>query len=151
VVRTFSKIFGLAGMRLGYGVGAPEVIAAMRPHRAWSNANTLVLEAARASLEDPDHVPRTRRVMNRTREWLRAEMHQDGRAIIPSQANFVMIDLGTDVTPVIAALRGRGVYVGRKFPSLPNWLRVSIGTPEEMKRFVGELRTALPPAVPANA
>jgi histidinol-phosphate aminotransferase len=149
VVRTFSKIYGLAGLRLGYAVASEEVIGAMRPHRAWSNANALVLAAARASLEEPDHVPRTRRAMNQTREWLCAEMQKDGRATIPSQANFVMIDLRTDVAPIIAALKERGVYVGRKFPSLPNWLRVSIGTPEEMRRFVGELRTAAP--VPASS
>ena len=144
VVRTFSKIYGLAGMRLGYGVGSKDTIEAMRPHRVWSNANAAVLEAALASLEDAGHVPRYRRLMNGTRRWLCAEMHKDGRAIIPSEANFVMIDVGSDVTPVIDALRRRDILVGRKFPSLPNWLRVSIGTPEEMQRFVAGLRTIVP-------
>jgi len=144
VVRTFSKIYGLAGMRLGYGVASKEIIDAMRPHRVWSNANVAVLNAAIASLEDTGHVPRTRRLMNGTRQWLCAEMEKDGRATIPSEANFVMIDVGSDVAPLIAALRERNVLVGRKFPSLPSWLRVSIGTPEEMRRFVSALRTLLP-------
>ncbi len=108
VVRTFSKIYGLAGMRLGYGVGSRETIEARR--------------------------------------WLCAEIHKDGRAHIPSEANFVMIDVGSDVEPVIAALRDRHILVGRKFPSLPGWLRVSIGTPEEMKTFLAGLRAVVPRA-----
>jgi histidinol-phosphate aminotransferase len=144
VVRTFSKIYGLAGMRLGYGVGAKERIVAMREHRIWSNSNVAVLEAALASLKDPDHVPRQRRLMNDSRRRLRRELEKDGRRYIPSEANFVMIDVGGDVAPVIAALRERGILVGRKFPSLPNWLRVSIGTREEMEAFLGGLRAVVP-------
>ena len=150
VVRTFSKIYGLAGMRLGYGVGSKETISAMRPHRIWSNANASVLEAALASLADTGNVAQCRRAMNGTRRALCAEMKKDGRAIIPSEANFVMIDVGEDVAPVIAALRQRNVLVGRKFPTLPNWLRVSIGTPEEMQQFVAALREVVPP-LPAPA
>ncbi len=146
VVRTFSKIYGLAGMRLGYGVGSQETIEAMRRHRIWSNTNASVLEAALASLDDAGHVPRARHAINETRRWLCAEIDRDGRAHIPSEANFVMIDAGSDVEPVIAALRERNILVGRKFPSLPNWLRVSIGTPEEMKAFLAALRAVLPRA-----
>lgn len=144
VVRTFSKIYGLAGMRLGYGIGTTETIEAMRPHRIWSNANAAVLEAALTSLEDTGLVPRYRRAMNGTRRWLCAELERDGRPFIPSEANFVMIDIGADVEPVIAALRARDILVGRRFPSLPNWLRVSIGTPEEMQTFLAGLRAVVP-------
>ncbi len=144
VVRTFSKIYGLAGMRLGYGVGTLETIEAMRRHRIWSNTNASVLEAALASLDDARHVPRSRRAINETKRWLCAELDKDGRAHIPSEANFVMIDVGSDVEPVIGALRERHLLVGRKFPSLPTWLRVSIGTPEEMKTFLTGLRAVLP-------
>jgi histidinol-phosphate aminotransferase len=146
VVRTFSKIYGLAGMRLGYGVGSKETIEAMRPHRVWSNANAAVLEAALACLDDPSHVPHMREQMNSTRRWLCEEMKKDGRAVIPSEANFVMIDVGGDVEPVIAALRDRNILVGRKFPSLSSWLRVSMGTSEEMRRFVAGLREVVPAA-----
>jgi histidinol-phosphate aminotransferase len=144
VVRTFSKIYGLAGMRLGYGVGSQETIEALRPHRTWSNANASVLEAALASLEDASLVPECRARMNGTRRWLCDEMKKDGRSVIPSEANFVMIDVGTDVGSVIEALAQRGVLVGRRFPSLANWLRVSIGTPEEMQRCVEALRQVVP-------
>jgi len=144
VVRTFSKIYGLAGMRLGYGVGSKEIISAMRPHRIWSNANAAVLEAALASLADSENVARCRSAMNETRRVLCVEMEKDRRATIPSEANFVMINLGSDVEPVIAALRQRNVLVGRKFPSLPTWLRVSMGTPEQMQQFVAALRDVAP-------
>ena len=144
VVRTFSKVYGLAGMRLGYAVATRESIDAMGRHRIWSNANASVLEAALASLLDAGHVPRNRRAMNDSRRSLCGEIQKDGRAVIPSESNFVMIDVGTDVEPVIAALRARDILVGRKFPSLPNWLRVSIGTPEEMQRFLAAFRAIVP-------
>lgn len=146
IARTFSKIYGLAGMRLGYGVGSKEAIEAMRPYRTWSNTNAAVLEAALASLKDAAQLESTRAKMNATRSWLRAEMAKDSRATIESHANFVMIDVGSDVAPIIAALRERGVFVGRKFPSMGRWLRVSIGTQEEMQKLVAALRAVLPAA-----
>ena len=72
------------------------------------------------------------------------ELKRDGHAVIPSEANFVMIDVGSDVEPVIAALRSLEVLPGRKFPSLPNWLRVTIGKPEEMRRFLAAFRAVVP-------
>ncbi len=144
VVRTFSKIHGLAGMRLGYGVGSMETIDAMRPYRTRDNANVAVLKAALAALEDSGHEARCRKELNGTRRWLFAEMTRVGRRCISSEANFVMIDLGSDVGPVIAALRERDVLVGRRFASMSSWLRVSIGTPEEMRRFVAALQEVHP-------
>jgi len=146
IARTFSKIYGLAGMRLGYGVGSKETIEAMRPYRTWSNTNAAVLEAALASLGDAEQLESCRHRMNGTRSWLRAEMARDSRTTIDSHANFIMIDVGSDVAPIIAALRERQVFVGRKFPSMANWLRVSIGTQEEMQKFTAALRAVLPAA-----
>jgi len=146
VARTFSKIYGLAGMRLGYALGRKEEIAAMRPHKTWSNANAAVLEAALASLEDPGHVERQRRMMNDTRRALCSELEKDGRRYIPSHANFVMIEMGRDVGEVVEALRARQMFVGRRFAALPTWLRVSIGTREEMTAFLSALRAVAPPA-----
>jgi histidinol-phosphate aminotransferase len=145
VVRTFSKIHGLAGMRLGYAVASSERIDAMRPHAVWSNGNVAVLEAARACLADEAQVARTRKAMNDTRRRLCADLEKEGRRVIASQTNFVMIDMGTDVGPIIAALAERGVHVGRRFPSMARWLRVSMGTPEETAAF----HTALGEVAPA--
>jgi len=147
VVRTFSKIYGMAGLRLGYAVGSKERIAAMSDFASFSNANAGVLAGALASLADPDLVPKQRKLMNDTRRWLVAEMKRQGRRTIPSETNFVMIDVGGDVAPVIAAFRKRNILVGRKFPSLPNWLRITIGKPDEVQAFTA----ALDEIVPARA
>ena len=150
VVRTFSKVYGMAGMRLGYAVGAKEAIAAMREHVLGNNSNAAVLEAALACLADADLVPRQRKLNNDTRRWLCNELEKDGYRYIPSEANFVMIELNGEVQPVIAAFRQRKILVGRQFPSMKNWLRVSIGKPEEMEAFLLGLR-AIAPAVVRQA
>ncbi len=147
VTRTFSKIYGMAGLRLGYAVGSKQKIAEMAAFASFSNANAAVLSAALASLADPDLVPRQRRVLNDTRRWLVSEMTKQGRRTMPSEANFVMIDVGRDVAPVIEAFRSRRILVGRKFPSLPSWLRITVGRREELEGFV----LALSEIVPAKA
>ncbi len=144
VARTFSKIYGMAGMRLGYGVGSVDKIAAMERRASWDNTSQAALAMGLASLSEQKVVPAQRRLLNDTRRWLCAELARDGRRYIPSQANFVMIDVGGDVAPVTAAFRDRRILVGRKFPSMPNWLRVSIGTNEQMAAFLAALRAIVP-------
>ena len=149
IARTFSKIYGMAGLRLGYAVGAKETIAAMAPFASWSNTNAAVLAAAVASLADPGLVPRQKRLLVDTRKWLVAELTKRGFTTMPSEANFVMVDVGGDVTPVIQAFRARKVLVGRKFPSLPNWLRVTVGKREEVAEFLAVLPQVVPAPVRA--
>jgi histidinol-phosphate aminotransferase len=144
VVRTFSKIYGMAGMRLGYAVSTPENIHAMRIHRVQNNANASVLEAGLVSLADSALVPTVRKRMNDTRRWLCTELEKDGRRYIPSEANFMMIHVRQDVQPLIAEFRKRKILVGRKFPSMAEWLRISIGLPKEMEAFVAALREIVP-------
>jgi histidinol-phosphate aminotransferase len=144
VVRTFSKIYGLAGMRLGYAVAAPERAEALRGQAIWSNGNAAVLDAALACLEEPEHGERQRALLNGTKRWLCDELRRDGRRFIPSEANFVMIEVGDDVGPLIEAFRGRGIRVGRRFPALPTHLRISIGTDPEMRSFLAGLRELVP-------
>jgi histidinol-phosphate aminotransferase len=150
VARTFSKIYGMAGLRLGYGVTSAACAERLRAHASWANVNAAVLAAAQASLADEGLVARQRERLNGTRRWLSAELAQDGRRTIPSEANFLMIDAGGDVKPLIEALASRGIRVGRRFAALPNWLRVTIGTPDETRAFLEALRT-LVPARPAAA
>ena len=144
VARTFSKIYGMAGLRLGYAVGSKETIATMAPYASWSNANAAVLAAAAASLADPDLVPRQKKLLNDTRKWLVSELTKQGRRTMPSEANFVMVDVGGDVAPVIQAFRARKILVGRKFPSLPTWLRVTVGKRDEVAAFLAALREIVP-------
>jgi histidinol-phosphate aminotransferase len=147
VARTFSKIHGLAGLRLGYAVARPETLARLRQQQAWDSLNTLALAAGRASFGDYGHREQSRRLNRETRAWLRAQLEGQGYALLPSETNFVMIDLKQDVGPVIEGLRLRKVEVGRRFPALPNHLRVTIGTRPQMEAFLAAFRAVLPAAV----
>ncbi|HEX9761029.1 MAG TPA: aminotransferase class I/II-fold pyridoxal phosphate-dependent enzyme [Candidatus Acidoferrales bacterium] len=144
LVRTFSKIYGMAGMRLGYAVAGEDAIRRMNAHTFWNNTNAAVLAAAIASLADRQHMIQQRRLNSAARQWLYKELEKDGRRYIPSHTNFVMVDVGGDVSPVIAEFRKRKILVGRKFPSLPNWLRISLGAPKEMEAFMAGLREIIP-------
>ncbi len=144
VTRTFSKIYGLAGMRLGYAVASKGNAQALQDHAAFSLVSEAALEAGLASLGDEAHLARERERFLAARRALCAELERDGRAYIASQANFVMIDMSRDVGPVIDAFRQRGILVGRRFPALPAFLRVTLGTPPEMAAFLSALREIVP-------
>lgn len=145
VARTFSKVYGMAGMRLGYAISTPANIKAMEAFKLWSNANVAVLQAAMASLNDPDHVREQRNKNIATRRWLMNELDRDGRTYIPSHTNFMMIQINRDVAPVQQAFAEKKIFVGRKFPTMETWLRVSMGTPGEMLSFMQALREIVPP------
>ena len=149
VLRTFSKIYGLAGMRLGYAVGAKDRIEAIARHASFSNANAAVLAACLASLADAEGIALMRGRINAARSWLTDRLAAERRRFIPSEANFVMVETGRDVAALIAAFEARRILVGRRFPSMPTWLRVSIGRPEEVRAFAGALGQLVP--VPAAA
>ena len=110
VARTFSKIYGMAGMRLGYAIGAKEPIAHLGDQLLKDNGNAAVLQAALASLADNERVASCRAQLNGTREWLCATLTKESRPFIPSQANFVMLDMGTDVKPIIEQFRARDIF-----------------------------------------
>ena len=143
VARTFSKVYGMAGLRCGYCVTQRANIERMRTHQTWDSVNIMALVAALASLKDPDQVPRGRKLNSEVKKSVCAELDALGYHYIPSHANFMMIDLRRDVWPVISALRSRGVEVGRLFPALPNHMRVTIGTAPEMKTFLAAFKEAM--------
>ncbi|MGB7227275.1 MAG: aminotransferase class I/II-fold pyridoxal phosphate-dependent enzyme, partial [Candidatus Acidiferrales bacterium] len=93
---------------------------------------------------DPDIVPTNKKRINDTRNWVTSELTKSDYRVIPSQANFFMVDTGNDVQPVIEAFHGRKIIVGRKFPSMSNWLRVSVGKAEEMQKFLAAFRQIVP-------
>jgi len=135
VARTFSKIYGMAGIRLGYCVAAAPAIERLHQHQAFNDLNAVALAGARESLKDAEHVARGRRENRTVREAALAELAALGYRALPSQANFFLIDLRRPAAPVIRALRDEGVAVGRPFPSVPNHLRVTVGTAPEMRAF----------------
>ena len=140
VARTFSKIYGMAGLRCGYCVGQKETIGRMRPHQMWDSVNIMALAAAIANLNDPDQVANGRRLTSEAKTFVISELDRMGYKQIPSQANFIMFDVKRPVVPLITALKERNVHVGRLFPALPNHMRLTIGKKTEMEAFLAAFR-----------
>ena len=151
VARTFSKIAALAAMRIGYSVAPPDMIREMRIY-ASNSVNVLAKWGAVASLKDPaaqaDVKTKTITLRNNTSKVLESW----GYAVIPSQTNFFMVSLGDrTVQPVIEEFRKRGILVGRPFPPMLNHLRVSVGTPEDMEKFIQAFKAIFPQKTAATA
>lgn len=144
VARTFSKIYGMAGMRLGYAIGEKQTIRRIASHLVEDSANAAAILAALASLDDMENLAITKQKIIATRKWLSSELTKDNRSFIPSHANFLMIDVATDTQPVIDQFRERSILVGRRFPSMPTYLRVTIGTQPEIEAFYSALRQIVP-------
>jgi histidinol-phosphate aminotransferase len=144
ITRTFSKIYGLAALRVGYSISHPEIADLLNRARQPFNSNSLALAAAEAALDDDAHVQRS--VAN-NREGLRAltaGLQALGLRCLPSQANFLSFDLGRPAGPCYEALLRQGVIVRPLAPyAMPNHLRVTVGTPAENQRFLAALRQAL--------
>jgi histidinol-phosphate aminotransferase len=149
VARTFSKIAGLAGMRLGYAVAPREQLAVLRAY-ATGSVNACVRWGAAAALADKANEDKVRRVTLELRKKTVADLRTLGYESIPSETNFFMVHLKRPIVPVIEEFRKKGVLVGRPFPPLNEHLRVSIGTPDEMARFMVAFREILGPARSAS-
>ncbi|MFZ5827075.1 MAG: aminotransferase class I/II-fold pyridoxal phosphate-dependent enzyme, partial [Bacillota bacterium] len=144
LTRTFSKAYGLAGLRIGYGLARPEIWSPLLTVREPFSVGAIAQAAALAALHDEDHLTRTLAVNREGKAYL-AELCRDlGLTWAESEANFLLIDLGRPAQPVFEALLRQGVIVrpcggfGR-----PTTLRVTVGTPEQNQRFAEALRTAL--------
>lgn len=140
VSRTFSKIYGMAGLRCGYCVAPKETIERMRRNQMWDSVNCMALAAATASLDDPDHVPNGQRLNKEAKQFTTSELEKMGYKSIPSQANFIMFDCKRPVVPLIKAMKEQNVHVGRLFPALPNHMRLTIGKKAEMEAFLAAFR-----------
>ncbi|MBG88160.1 MAG: histidinol-phosphate transaminase [Verrucomicrobiales bacterium] len=140
LMRTFSKIFGLAGLRIGYGIGHPELIASLEKIRQPFNANLVAQAGALAALGDNDHLANTRSNNEAGLNFLQTNFQKLGLEYIPSSANFVVVNVG-DGNGVFQKLQAKGVITrpmaGYK---MPEWIRVSVGTPEENTRFLKALK-----------
>lgn len=143
VVRTFSKIYGMAGLRCGYALAQPDTLARIRERLAWDASNVVGLAAAESALGDAAYLAQARATNAEVRASTLDALARAGVRVVPSHANFFMADLGADVGPVIEQLRGQEIEVGRRFSAMPNHLRVTVGTAEEMAAFLdafGHLR-----------
>jgi histidinol-phosphate aminotransferase len=145
LLRTFSKIHGLAGLRLGYGIGHPALIAALEKIRQPFNLNAVAQAAALAALDDTGHQEHTRANNRVGMAQLEQGLNQLGRAYIPSAANFILAHVG-DSQATFETLQRHGI-ITRPMGGyqLPEWLRISIGTTREIERCLLALRDCLPP------
>jgi histidinol-phosphate aminotransferase len=143
VFRTFSKAYGLAGLRVGYSLSSPELADLLNRVRQPFNNNSLALLAAEIAIEDQDHVQKSVELNARERARLVNELEGMGLTVLPSQANFLAIGFGRDAKPVHQHLLSKGIIV-RPIASygLPEFLRVTIGTESENRRFVAALKDA---------
>ena len=135
IARTFSKIVGLAGMRLGYAVAPKPLIDAMRPH-AVGSINAIVKWGGVAGLKDTATQEQVKKTTAALRSQTTAQLKALGYEVIPSETNFFMVGIKTKVEPIIEEFRKKKVAVGRPFPPMNEHLRVSIGTADEMARFM---------------
>lgn len=140
VVRTFSKIFAMAGMRAGYGIAHPETVLRLRQHVTRNTPNHLAQVAALASLEDGDMVHRSRETNAKARGILYGLLEELELEYIPSHTNFVMHRIQGELETYITRMRENGVRVGRAFPPMLGYNRLSLGLPVEMEEFAETLR-----------
>jgi histidinol-phosphate aminotransferase len=150
IARTFSKIYGMAGMRLGYGIAPVDLIQRMRPYSTGS-VNALVKWGGVAALQDTESEAWVKKVTLDLRKKTVAEIESMGYECLPSECNFFMVRTGRPVREVQMAFREKGVLVGRPFPPMNDFLRVSIGTEDEMGRFMTAWKEIFPAQAASRA
>jgi histidinol-phosphate aminotransferase len=151
VTRTFSKVFGMAGLRVGYAVGQPATLKKMSGWLLGSNTNQLALAAATATIGDKAHIAAEVKRNAQARAYTRHFFESAGYTVHAAEANFMMIDIRRDPRQFKMDCAKHKVVVGRKFPSLPTYARVSIGTMAEMKKATDAFRAVLTSQVSASS
>jgi len=150
VTRTFSKIVGLAGMRLGYAIAPEPLLARMQP-RSIASINAIVKWGGVAALQDAEARAKVKAMTLELRKKTTTELASLGYDVIPSEANFFMVHIRRPVHSVAGAFRQRGVLVGRPFPPMNDYLRVTVGNAEEMGRFLAAFKEIMPEGNGAEA
>jgi len=144
VLRTFSKIYGLAGLRIGYAVAREKIISLLNRARPPFNVNSLAQVAARASLKDKEHLNKSRKLIKEEKEFLYNHLRRLGISFLPTQANFILIESGKKTKEIILALLKKGIIVrGMEAYNLPHHIRLTIGTREQNEAFVREFQLLL--------
>lgn len=140
ILRTFSKMYGLAGLRIGYGIARKDIIIEINKLRPPFNTSSLAQKAALAALKDDDHVNATRKINEQGKKYLYRELDLLGMKYVPTEANFIFMPLEQDANVLNDKLLRLGVIIR---PMGPQAIRVTIGMPEENRRFVEALREVI--------
>ncbi len=135
VLRTFSKLYGMAGIRMGYAIGRPDLIDKLVPLGGQNSLAITALAAAKASLLDADLVPTRKKIIGDIRTENLAWLKSEGWEATPSQTNCFMLDVKRPGGEVLAAMAKKDIYIGRIWPAWPTHVRITVGTKDEMAAF----------------
>jgi histidinol-phosphate aminotransferase len=135
VLRTFSKIYGMAGLRCGFGIARPDLLEKMAAFSGWSAMPITAVAAATASVKDPRLVPERKQINATIREATFQWLSKNGYSFVPSQSNCFMLDAKRPAKEVIAQMAAQNVFIGRPWPVWPTHVRITVGTQSEMERF----------------
>jgi histidinol-phosphate aminotransferase len=158
VLRTFSKLYGMAGMRMGFAIARPDLLKKIAALGGFNAVPITALAGAKASLLDKDLVPTRKRIIGDIRAQTLAWMKSDGFATTPSESNCFMLDVKRPGSEVIAALAAKEIYIGRIWPVWPTQVRITVGSRDEMLAFRKALQEVMsrstaglvPPALPGR-
>jgi len=143
VLRTFSKVYGMAGIRCGVALGRPDLLAKLQAY-GWNAMPVTALAAAKASIEDPDLVPARKKIIGDIRRDTVAWLKTSGYKVIGDpHSNCFMIDTGRAGHGVIAAMQAQKVYIGRIWPVWPNAVRITVGSADDMAKFKTAFKTVM--------
>jgi histidinol-phosphate aminotransferase len=143
VSRTFSKIHGMAGLRVGYAIGDPDTLALIRAKTSSGTLSSVSAGAALASLTDATHLTRQRELNQDARTFTRTAFEKAGYTVLPSEGNFVMVNIKRDAAAFQDACREAGIAIARPFPPLTTYARITIGTVDDMKKALPILLSLL--------
>jgi len=143
VLRTFSKIHGLAGLRIGYAIAPPEMIQVLHKTRQPFNINSIAQAGALAALYDDEHLRETKRAVDEGRAYLQEQFADMRTPFVPAVANFVMVNVGDGCAVFEKLLRRKIIVRPLKGYGLPEWVRISVGTMEENKKLIGALKEVI--------
>ena len=135
VLRTFSKIYGMAGLRCGLAIGRPDLLAKISSFSGWNSLPVTAVAAALMSLDDGTVVPERKRINATVRSETFAWLDRNGYSYVPSVSNCFMLDTKRPAKEVIEAMKTRNVFIGRAWPVWPTHVRITVGTKSEMDKF----------------
>ncbi len=150
ILRTFSKIYGMAGLRCGAVFGRPDLIEKVEKYGGWNFMPITALVAATASLQDTQLVPERKRINSEVRARVFAWLDSNGYSYVPSQSNCFMLDTKRNGKEVIEAMATQHVHIGRIWPVWPTHVRITVGTASEMEQFQAALKKVMTGAVTAS-
>lgn len=141
VIHTFSKLYALAGMRVGYAISNPQAIEDVEAFMSMDNTNLSGAIAAIATLNDAEFLALSLRTTNQSRQMIESALDELGLRYLPSQANFIFHEIKGDLKTYIDRMRENGIKVGREFPPVKGFNRLTLGIPEEMEVFIEVLKS----------